>query len=96
MVLHKYIEAGDLVWYRSDSKQLHMTPKLRKPFEGPYVVVKCLNELDFLVQFDARGTRRVVHHNRLKPYEGQMKIKWAKSVVAKAGQELEPRVQSTN
>ena len=28
---------GDLVWYATESKQLHTAPKLRVPFQGPYL-----------------------------------------------------------
>ena len=30
---------GDLVWYATESKQLHTTPKFRVPFQGPYLVL---------------------------------------------------------
>ena len=30
---------GDLVWYVTESKQLHTAPKLRVPFQGPYLVL---------------------------------------------------------
>ena len=30
---------GDLVWHATESKQLHTAPKLRVPFQGPYLVL---------------------------------------------------------
>ena len=36
---------GDLVWYATESKQLHITPKLRVPFQGPYLVLDRLGDL---------------------------------------------------
>ena len=38
MSINQY-NKGDLVWYASESKQLHMAPKLRVPFQGPYLVL---------------------------------------------------------
>ena len=38
MSINQY-NRGDLVWYASESKQLHMAPKLRVPFQGPYLVL---------------------------------------------------------
>jgi hypothetical protein len=64
-------EKGDMVWVRSDITQLHITPKLRCPYEGPYLIVQKLNELDYLIQLDEYGKCKVVHHNRLEPYRGE-------------------------
>lgn len=77
---HRYSE-GDLVWYLTDIGQLHIAPKLRVPYEGPYLVVKKLNDLDYMIQMDEKGKKRVIHHNRLKPYQGSQKLKWAKQAL---------------
>ena len=68
---------GELVWPLSDRTQLAIAPKLRCPYEGPYLVLKRVNDLDYVIQLDAKGTRRLVHSNRLKPYQGQITLKWA-------------------
>jgi hypothetical protein len=80
--VNKYT-TGDLVWYQTDISQLHITPKLRVPYEGPHLVLRKLNDLDYLIQFDAAGKKRVVHHNRLKPYEGNQTIRWQRAALAK-------------
>jgi hypothetical protein len=80
---HKYTP-GCLVWYQTDIGQLSITPKLRKPYEGPYLVIRNLGDLDYMIQMDASGKRKVVHHNRLKPYEGTRELKWAKAALAGA------------
>ena len=41
---HRF-EPGDYVWYATARNQLQMAPKLRKPFEGPFVVLKRINDL---------------------------------------------------
>lgn len=74
--LHTY-SPGTLVWYATDVKQLDITPKLRAAFEGPYLVVARLNDLNYKIQCDAKGTTSIVHHNKLKLYEGRKTLKWA-------------------
>ena len=58
---------GDLVWYATESKQLHTAPKLRVPFQGPYLVLDQLGDLLFKIQLDAKGKQKIVHHDKLKP-----------------------------
>lgn len=69
---------GDQVWMLTGKGQTHISPKLRVAYEGPFLVLAKLSDLNYLVQFDARGHRKVVHHNKLKKYEGELKLKWAK------------------
>jgi hypothetical protein len=69
---------GDQVWMLTGKGQTHITPKLRVAYEGPFLVIDKMSDLNYLIQFDARGHRKVVHHNKLKMYEGDLKLKWAK------------------
>ena len=39
-----------------------------------------LSELDYIIQVDRTGSEKPVHHNKLKPYEGDHTPNW----VAKA------------
>ena len=77
-------EPGDLVWCLSESKQLSFAPKLRRPYEGPYLVTWKLSDLDYVVQSDKKGKSRVLNHNLLKPYEGLIKLPWASTALKKA------------
>ena len=79
---HRF-EPGDYVWYATARTQLPVTPKLRKPFEGPFVVLKRVNDLVYLIQFDKKGPTQNVHHNKLKPYHGDTVLKWARAAVKK-------------
>ena len=45
---------GDLVWYATNIKQLHLAPKLRVPFEGPYLILEKISDLDYCIQLDAK------------------------------------------
>lgn len=79
---HKF-NVGDLVWYASELSQLHLAPKLRNPYNGPFLIVRKLNDLNYRIQFNKKGTTRVVHYNKLKPYNGDKKLKWSKSALKK-------------
>jgi hypothetical protein len=72
---------GSMVWFLSDNNQLHITPKLRSPYEGPFLVLKRVNDLDYIVQVNANGKRKVINHNRLKPYQGDQDLTWAKQAL---------------
>ena len=71
----------------NDTTQHDVTPKLRKPYIGPYLVLQKYSDLDYVIQFDATGKKRVIHHNRLKPYEGTDKLSWATSALKRAQKE---------
>ena len=45
-------------------------PKLQPAYSGPFLVKRKITELNYLLQLDASGLERLVHHNKLKPYEG--------------------------
>ena len=47
--LTKY-KHGDLVWYATDIKQLHLAPKLWVHFEGPYLILDKISDLDCCIQ----------------------------------------------
>ena len=69
---------GDVVWYLMEVKKVGVAPKLEYCFEGPYVIKRKISELDFVLQVDRAGTEKPVHHNKLKPYEGENLPKWVK------------------
>ena len=80
---NKY-QVGDFVWYLSEARKGQQSVKLQMTYEGPCVIVQKLSELDFRLQLDGEGRRRVVHFNKLKPYVGSSPPKWAKSALKKA------------
>ena len=77
----KRYQTGDFVCILSEKTQLNLTPKLRRPYEGPYLVLKKINDLIYLIKFYQEGKRQIVQHNRLKPYEGTVKLKWAHKAI---------------
>lgn len=82
--LNRY-SPGDLVWYLAEKRKVGECPKLYFPYEGPYLVVQKLCDLDYVIQRESRGPRKTVSHNKLKPYEGQTTFKWAKKAIHQTG-----------
>ena len=79
-ILTKY-KCGDLVWYATDIKQLHLAPKLWVPFEGPYLILEKISDLDYCIQLDAKGKQKVVCHDKLKPYTGTKGLSWSRAAL---------------
>jgi hypothetical protein len=73
--IHSYV-AGDLVWYAAPTVDSHLAPKLRKSYMGPVVVLKKINELNYVIQVDSQKMQKVVHHNKLLPYKGNKNPRW--------------------
>ena len=71
----------DWVWYASEFKQLHTVPKLRSPYAGPFMVIKQIGDLNYLLQLDDKGSKKLVHHNKLKPYLGSKLPNYAKAAL---------------
>ena len=69
--VHTY-EIGDLVWYERASTQTHITPKLRVPYEGPYMIRRKLGPFNYELYLK-KGKHIVVHVDKLKPYLGLKK-----------------------
>lgn len=75
MSFHKY-EEGDIVWCLMESRKVGVAPKLEFVYEGPFLVKRKMSMLDFVIQLDRNGAEKPVHHNKLKPYEGERPPSW--------------------
>ena len=90
--LVKY-KSGDRVWYLTATSQLNTAPKMRHPYEGPFLVVERINDLNYRIQLNARpNSQKIVHHDKLKPYKGSKNLRWANkalqgSLLSKASRE---------
>ena len=76
-------QVGDQVWYLNEIRKEGVSPKLLRPYTGPCVIIQKMNNLDFYIQLDKKGTKRLVHHNKLKPYVGVSTPKWIRELVKK-------------
>ena len=71
------IKTGQFVWLSKKVTKRGMSPKLDTRWEGPYLVVKQLSDVVFRIQRSGpRGQQKVVHYDRLKPYEGKPLSSW--------------------
>ena len=75
MSFHQY-NIGDIVWCLHETKKVGICPKLEKCFDGPFIIHKKYSDLNFVIQLNANGQERVVHHNKLKSYAGEDIPSW--------------------
>ncbi|GBN46038.1 hypothetical protein AVEN_86405-1 [Araneus ventricosus] len=67
-VTNHHFEEGDLVWMYNPKRRRGLSPKLQQNWEGPYTVVKKLNDVIYRVQRSPNAKLKVIHINRLAPY----------------------------
>jgi hypothetical protein len=80
--------SGDLVWYYNPRRKKGLSPKLMSKWEGPYVVVKRLNDLIYRIRQSSRGKPKVVHRNHLWKYSGTKTADWYNQRSGGQGEEL--------
>ncbi|GFV98174.1 retrovirus-related Pol polyprotein from transposon 412 [Trichonephila clavipes] len=62
---------GDKVWLWNPKRRKGLSPKLQTNWEGPYTVLKRLNDVVVRMQKSPHSKPKVIHYNRLAPYLGQ-------------------------
>ncbi|GBN22650.1 hypothetical protein AVEN_237336-1 [Araneus ventricosus] len=63
-----HFKEGDLVWMYNPKRRRSLSHKLQQSWEGPYTVVKKLNDVVDRVQRSPKAKPKVIHINRLGPY----------------------------
>ena len=65
---NQYI-VGDFVWLHRAVRKKGLSPKLQRPWTGPYQIVEVLSPQTYRIRLAVAGKRTslVVHHDRLKP-----------------------------
>lgn len=63
---------GDLVWLYNPQRKKGLSPKLSPSWEGPYRIVKRINDVVYRIQRSPRSKMKVVHLNRLSEYHGNV------------------------
>ena len=69
---------GDLVWYLAETRKVGAMPKLERLYEGPYLIKEKYNDTNFVLLLDQGGKQKGLHHDKLKPYEGDNPPAWLK------------------
>ena len=70
------LREGQFVWLFNNSRKKGLTPKLQCRWLGPFLIIKKLSDVVFRIQQSPRGKPKVVHFDRLKPYEGDPLKPW--------------------
>ena len=65
------------IWLHNPRKKKGRSLKLSKHWEGPYMVIKHLNDAVVRINRNARSKPKVVHVNRLKTYQGPQVFEWS-------------------
>ncbi|UYV64719.1 K02A2.6-like [Cordylochernes scorpioides] len=68
---HEGFKESDLVWMFNPKRKRGLSPKLTPMWEGPYKVVKRINDLVYRIQRSSKAKPRVVHLSRLAPFQGE-------------------------
>ncbi|KAJ8946223.1 hypothetical protein NQ318_013034 [Aromia moschata] len=61
---------GDAVWLYAPKRTKGKSPKLQSNWEGPYTIIKKINDLVYRIQLSPRSKPKVVHLERLAKYTG--------------------------
>ena len=75
MVLNNY-EVGDIAWCLTEARKVGEATKLQPAYEGPCVITSKLSPMTFTVRVNSKGLERIIHHNKLKPYEATVIPNW--------------------
>ena len=67
---------GELVLLYNPQRKKGKSPKLSRPWEGPYVVVERLNDVVYRIQRGPRAKPKFVHKDRLWQYRGEACADW--------------------
>lgn len=62
-------QQDDRVWLYNPQRKKGRSPKLTPAWEGPYTVIKRINDVVYRIQRSPRSKMKVVHLDRLKRYQ---------------------------
>ncbi|KAJ8957222.1 hypothetical protein NQ318_007785 [Aromia moschata] len=67
---------GDAVWLYAPKRTKGKSPKLQSNWEGPYTIIRKINDLVYRIQLSPRSKPKVVHLERLARYTGHNPPDW--------------------
>ena len=82
LTVYQY-KTGDIVWVERTSTKPGLSPKLQTLYHGPCLILQKYNDLVYRVQLSKWGVCQVLHHNKMKPYEGTNVPRWLKRLRSK-------------
>ena len=66
----KEFKENDLVWFYNPQRKIGKSPKLQQDWEGPYRIIKKINDVIYRIQKGQRTKMKVIHVDRLAKYYG--------------------------
>lgn len=66
----KGFQENDTVWLYNPQRKKGKSPKFMANWEGPYKIIKRINDVVYRIQRSSRAKMKVVHIDRLSPYQG--------------------------
>ena len=82
-------KGDDPVWFYNPQRKKGISPKFQRLWHGPYIVLKKINDVIYRVQLSPHTKPKVIHHNRLAPYQGQNIQNWLQNQDARQQQASE-------
>ncbi|CAC5404747.1 unnamed protein product [Mytilus coruscus] len=65
-------KVGDSVWLNILARVKHISPKLQKQWDGPYIITEVISDVIYRIQKSTNSKFQVVHHDRLKRFYGKV------------------------
>ena len=75
-IITQPIQVGSFVWLHQEIRKKGRCPKLQFKWDGPYLIVSKLSDVVYRIQKSQQSKPKVVHYDRLKPYEGEELHNW--------------------
>ena len=69
-------QVGDAVWFYDPVRKVGLSPKLQRPWKGPFKVMTKISDILYRIQQSPRHKPRVVHHDKLRKYSGKTTSAW--------------------
>ena len=79
------LEPGQPVWLYNPTRRVGVCSKLTSKWKGPYVVIRKLDDVTYLVKNSPKQRAKVYHIDRLIPYRGRNPPRWFDKAKVKGG-----------
>jgi len=87
-------KVGDWVWYWYPRRYQKRSPKWQKMYTGPFLVVRIIAPVNYVLQKSVKSKPFVVHTDKIKTCFGTTPISWLKSDVVDCSPIMESSFQN--
>jgi hypothetical protein len=67
---------GEWVWHYCPRRYLQRSPKWQKNYDGPFLVIRKINNVNYVIQKTKKSAAFVTHIDKLKSCADQSKVSW--------------------